>query len=102
MDPKTNTPSFTKWFQTRLEDLDADKLTTEDAQHFYDIITQEIKDLNNARKGLTTEDVFTDDRGRFVIPQRFRTLLGAKGPTHFTCHIDRLTDPRGLIIVKEP
>ncbi|KKN01474.1 hypothetical protein LCGC14_1127450 [marine sediment metagenome] len=96
-----NDPSFTQWLQTRLEDISASKVTIEDAQHFYDAITKEIKALDMARKGLTSEFVTVDDRGRFVIPRNFRTILNITKDTQLSCHLNNPKNPRGLIIIKE-
>ena len=71
-------PSFSllKLIQEVTNQHDIKTVNEKDAPQLQRFITQKIKDLDAARRGLHSEKTDIDNRGRVTIPKQYRTQLG--------------------------
>lgn len=88
-------------FKKILEEMGTEQVTVKDVPHFKKLFETEIKRLERARQGLQHEWVQVDGRGRFTIPQQFRTTLNISPQDILDAQLYPPKNPKGLYIQKE-
>jgi len=85
-----------------LLELDAEKVTLDDAKELYKNLIRQIKKLEQVRGGFEHEWVTLKSKGRFVLPDSLRTAIGAVEGTRFDAHLfPDPQNPRGIALIKE-
>lgn len=85
-----------------LLELNAEKVTLDDSKEIFKRLLKQIRNLERAREGFTHEWITMKARGRLVIPQDLRILIGATRGTRFDAYIYPSPEkPRGILLIKE-
>jgi len=85
-----------------LLELDAEKVTLDDAKELYKNLIRHIKKLEQVRGGFIHEFVTLKSKGRVVIPDSLRAAIGAVEGTRFDAHLfPNPEKPRGIALIKE-
>ena len=93
--------AFKQILDILLSTMDVKHVTTKDAEMLLNALKKNIEKLEEARRGFSHETVQVDPRGRFVIPQVFRTTLNINPKDLLECQLYPSDKPKGIFIRKE-
>jgi rRNA pseudouridine-1189 N-methylase Emg1 (Nep1/Mra1 family) len=93
--------AFKQFLDVLLSTMDVKKVSVEDAETLLKTLKKNIEKLDIARRGFTHETVQLDPRGRFVIPQNFRSSLDINPKDVLDCQLYPPDKPKGIFIRKE-
>ena len=99
---KTRIETFKDYLKLLLDSMKVKSVSTDDAERLQKQLEREIRKIDRARGAFTHEWVTLKAKGRVVIPQNLRILIGAHEGTRFDCHLyPNPQNPRGIALIKE-